>query len=206
MTQTAITSEAPVEMARDEQIGQVKGLLDPILRKLTKSQIQTIIHAGGQLQDSVRTVVQDLVAKLTNTYLVTVDYAKSLPDMIKAGNYGYANEDITDKNFPTQGKGAVDLEIVLVYFGKDMDSNDVLSELDKLGFRAAILPELLAFGETHPEVQREFPIIALGSFWADRDGNRFVPCLGRWRGKRGLGLSWFESRWSGYCRFAAVRK
>lgn len=206
MTQRAITSEAPVEMARDEQIGQVKGLLDPILRKLTKSQIQSIIHAGGQLQDGVRTLVQGLVAKLTNTYLVTVDYAKSLPDMIKAGNYGYANKNINAKNFSITGDGKADVELVLVHFGRDIESDNVLAELDKLGLRPAILPELLAFGETHPEVQREFPIIALGSVWAGRVGLRRVPYLDGWSGRRGLSLDWFGDGWHGRCRFAAVRK
>jgi hypothetical protein len=82
--------------------------------------------------------------------------------------------------------------------------------LDKLGFRSSILPELLVFGETHPEVQREFSIIALGSI-ALVLGDRDVPYLDVWhderrRSGRGLGLSWFEDRWNVSYRFAAVRK
>lgn len=204
-TQLLITSEAPA--VSGSKIGHLNDLFTVVLRRLLKddTQAQALIEAGGTLQDRIGAVVSELLGKLTNTYHVTVDYAKSLPDMIKAGNYGYANEDITPKKFPIQGEGKVDLEIVLVHFGKDIESDDVLAELDKLGLRAAVLPELLAFGETHPEVQREFPIIALGSF-ANESGNRRVPYLDDWLGRRKLDLCWFVSRWHDRCRFAAVRK
>jgi len=76
--------------------------------------------------------------------------------------------------------------------------------LDELGFRAAILPELFAFGETHPEVQREFPIVALGSI-ANVDGKR-VPYIDRLYKERELYLGRFEFKWHDRCRFAAVRK
>ncbi len=189
MTQSLITSEAPAAVS-GSKLGHLNDLFTVVLRRLLKddTQAQALIEAGGTLQDRISAVVSELLGKLTNTYMVTVDYAKSLPDMIKAGNYGYANEDITPKRFPIKGDGKVGVEIVLVHFGKDMQSDDVLAELDKLGLRAAVLPELLAFGETHPEVQREFPIIALGSI-ANVGGERFVPYLGYWNGRRKLALA-----------------
>ena len=205
MTQTAITSQAPLEMATDEQIGQTKALLDSIFRKLTKQQLQVIIGAGGQLQSGTRTVVQGLLAKLAKVFMVTINYARNLGDMIKAGNYGYVNENITAENFPITGEGQVDEEITLIHFNRNISSDDAIKEMDELGFKPAILPQLLAFGETHPEVQREFPIVALGSV-ACVDGERQVPYLDYWYGKRKLDLRWFDGDWGGNYRFADVRK
>jgi hypothetical protein len=82
----------------------------------------------------------------------------------------------------------------------------VLKEFEARGLRAATLPELLAFGATYPEKQREFPIVALRSVWQNRDGLRCVPCLDRDGSKRMLGLRWLGRRWLDDCRFAAVRK
>ncbi len=199
-------SETPDIRATDRQIQDIKGFLHHTLRNLNPKQAEALIGAANLLQQRFTRLVSELVGKLSNTFMVTVDYAKSLPEMIKAGNYGYANEDITPKNFPITGEGKVDLEIVLVHFGKDIESDDVLAELDKLGLRAATLPELLALGETHPKVQREFPIIALGSVWANRDGDRDVPCLGDWGDRRELVLCYFGLGWDDDCRFAAVAK
>ena len=88
-----------------------------------------------------------------------------------------------------------------------MEPDAVLKEFEshKPPLRAATLPELLAFDATYPEKQHEFPIVALGSVWRDRRGNRDVPCL-LWRAsERSLDLYWHDDGWGGHCRFAAVR-
>ncbi|MFH1990409.1 MAG: hypothetical protein ABIJ19_00960 [Patescibacteria group bacterium] len=87
-----------------------------------------------------------------------------------------------------------------------MGTGEVLSELDKMGLRPVTLKELLALGEGFPNLQREFPIIALGSVW-DSDNFRHCPRLGGDTSERILFLSWITGRWwgDGY-RFAAVRK
>lgn len=145
-----------------------------------------------------------------NCYKVLVDYGQTLQQMIANGKYDYANSDITASNFPPpaggQGSGQQNVVVELVHFGRDMESEAVLKEFEARGLRAATLPELLAFGATYPEKQREFPIIALGSVWQDRYGNRSVPCLLRWGASRELDLLWDDDWWFGHCRFAAVRK
>jgi hypothetical protein len=56
--------------------------------------------------------------------MVTVDYARSLADMVKAGNYGYANNNITAKSLPPTRHGKADVQIVLVHFNRDIQSDD----------------------------------------------------------------------------------
>jgi hypothetical protein len=139
-------------------------------------------------------------------YLVTVNYDLSVKDAIAAGKYDWKNDDITDKHFPSKRAGTTDTEIILVKFDKDMTLEDVLRELNKQRLRAAELPELLAFGEKYPDVQLEFPVVALGSVWQDSGGRRGAPFLSECGDDRGLGLAWFETIFGPHCRFAAVRK
>ncbi|HEY4476338.1 MAG TPA: hypothetical protein VI954_02465, partial [Candidatus Paceibacterota bacterium] len=97
--------------------------------------------------------------------------------------------------------------VELVQFNRYISTDEALRELDKVGMRPAELHELLAFGEKYPDVQREFPIVALGSVWDDQIGYRcFVPYLhGNGLGRR-LFLNWVEGDWREFYRFAAVRK
>ena len=138
-----------------------------------------------------------------------MDYGRSVEDGIKAGRYDYTNPHITSINFKTEKterKGKADLVIELVRFNRMISTDDALRELDGRGYRPAELRELLAFGEKYPDVQRKFPIVALGSVWRLRFGNRFVPSLSWFGSKRDLRLRWIELGWDEIDRFAAVRK
>jgi hypothetical protein len=141
-------------------------------------------------------------------YLVVTDYDLLVEDAIAAGHYDQKNSNtrITNRNFPSKRMGTRALEIILVKFKYAMSSEDVLRELDKHGLRPAELPELLAFGERYPDVQREFPVVALGSVWQYSGGRCYVPYLSRHTGRRGLYLSWLGGEWFSLCRFAVVRK
>jgi hypothetical protein len=138
--------------------------------------------------------------------LVTVNYDLSVKDAIAAGSYDWKNDDITAKNFRSLRTGTADLEIILVKFDDAMSFEDVFRELDKQGLRAAELPELLAFGEKYPDVQRRFWVVALGSVWQSSDGGRYVPFLVRHADGRGLYLGCFDDKWNSNYRFAAIRK
>jgi len=140
-------------------------------------------------------------------FKVVVNYAQSLTEMISAGKYDWVSSNITADHFPMSGSGEVELNLELVHFGCLMESDKVLAELDSLGLRPAILPELLAFGAKRPDKQREFPpIIALGSVWRRLGVIRNLPWL--WGSALGCSPdhSWFGRRWNSDCRFAAVRK
>jgi hypothetical protein len=141
-----------------------------------------------------------------NSYPLSVDYGRSVEDGVKAGRYDWANSNITSRNFPTKWKGTAEVTVGLAHFNRYVSTDETLRELDKIGMRPAELHEFLAFGEKYPEVQREFPIVALGSVWQGRLGIRRVPYLRRDGSMRGLDLYWIVHDWSEVCRFAAVRK
>lgn len=143
-----------------------------------------------------------------DSHQVTVDYSQSLEQMIAAGRYDWKNDDIKAKHFPVKGEGKVDLEITLVHYNRVMNTDDVLKDLDQRGLRPIKSEELLALGanEKTRDLQRQFPIIALGSVWQDLDGRRYCPYLYGHGSKRRLSLHWFDYGFHEVCRFAAVRK
>lgn len=142
---------------------------------------------------------------LPEKFTLEVDYDKSLEEMIAAGRYDWKNSDITADRFPVKGKGKKKAEVELVHFNRDISSEDAIAEMDKLGLRPATIEELLAFGAANPDIQRKFPIVALGSV-AEVSGSRFVAYLRRVWSERSLSLGWFAFDWNPDCRFLAVRK
>ncbi|MFH1162328.1 MAG: hypothetical protein V1696_03610 [Candidatus Jorgensenbacteria bacterium] len=127
-------------------------------------------------------------------------------DRIARGKYDWVNSDITEEHFPTNVTADYEAEQKLFHFNHLIGSEAAIAEMDKEGFHPATLAELLVLGETQPELQKQFPIIALGSLSRHSGSHRFVPAL-RWFGSgRGLNLHWFERDWGDGDRFLAVRK
>ena len=141
-----------------------------------------------------------------NLYPLTVDYSRTVADGIRAGRYDYVNSDITARHFPTTRTGTHEEKVELMHLDRDISTEDALREMDAHGYRPADLHELLAFGEKYPEIQREFPVVALGSVWRSRAGSRYVPSLDGDGTERDLGLEWDARDWDAGCRFAVVRK
>jgi len=159
-------------------------------------------------------------------YRIAVDWNRTLAQMIGAGNYDWVNSNITQENFPliapsaeasgpdagpyrtSAGNGSAETEAVLVRYGKRMTTMAVEADLDRRGLRPATCAELLALGEKHPDLQRRFLIVALGSFWVGPGGYRGVPYLYGGSGRRRLCLGWDhpDGEWDGHYRFLAVRK
>ncbi|MBI4098457.1 MAG: hypothetical protein HY437_00295 [Candidatus Magasanikbacteria bacterium] len=100
----------------------------------------------------------------------------------------------------------MDVELHLIHLGHDASTDAVLAELDRRNLRPAALPELLALGAKNPNLQKEFPLVALGSVWRYWYGSRDVACLDYWLGGRYLDLCWGGDAWFEGCRFLAVRK
>ncbi len=138
---------------------------------------------------------------------VSIDRTRSVEEMIRAGQYDYVNPVINGKNFKVEESGETNPKVLVIGFGEYIKSTEeVLKRLNELGLRPAHFEELVAVGETRRELQRKFPIFALGSGWQRPGGYRFIPYLDDWDGQRELLLNSFENVWFEDYRFAAVRK
>ena len=160
---------------------------------------------GKELIGKIADVIVGKSQSVGEVYPVTINYDLSLKGMVRVGGYDWVNDNIIDKNFPVTGEGQGVVTLELVHCNRPMTSDEALAELAQRGMRPATLPELLAFGAKYPNVQREFPVAALGSVWRLRFGGRCVPFLWGRSGKRNLNLNWLDHRWNTRDRFLAVR-
>ena len=152
----------------------------------------------------------NLTPLVTELIILALDHGRSLEDLIKGGNYDWFNDDITAKRFPINGTGIEEFEFDLFHPNRSISSESAITEMEKSDdpdrpWMPAEIAHLLVFGEAFPDLQRKFPIIALG-FVAEVDGRRLVPCLNEGDSKRRLRLNWFVSDWLDYYRFLRVRR
>ena len=205
------------EKATLDQASHIVKLIND--KGLTREQLQKVIDSGlfsdvletGKSEGHIdREVVQKALGlePLLSVYNVVVDYNLSLVEMIKAGKYDWVNDGITQKHFPLQekGLGKIGFTITLLHLNRYISSDEAIEKISEAGYRPATLPELLALGESQPELQRQFPIVALGSVWQCRGGPRCVPYLWYDGSERRLDLTLFERDWSPHYRFAVARK
>ncbi len=173
----------------------------------TAEDVHRLVNPEGKmLIKQIAQLIVDAGKKVNQSFSVTFDMALVMADMVKAGNYNYANPNITSENFPLDAEGKTEDEVFILHFDRTITSEQAIAEMDKKGLRPATITHALAFGAQHPEEQRKYPIIFLGSSWVDSDGRRRVPCLDVGGDKRRLDLDWFSYGWLASCRFAAVRK
>lgn len=192
--------------------GWIAGLVEKLVnalreRGVTDEEIHVLVNENGNvLIGKIADAIAEFVKQAKKiVYAISVDYAMSVEEMVRLGKCYWFNKDITTKNFPSKRVGKAEMEVELIHFDRSISSEEALREMEKMGYRAAELHELLAFGAKYPNVQREFPIIALGSVWRWH-GRRYVACLRRDASRRDLGLDHFGNDWDDLCRFAAVRK
>lgn len=173
-------------------------------KKLIEDQLEDPKPPVGEVQEMQRDEVSEFANQI---FPVEVDYSRSLKEMISAGKYEWAHSDIIEEHFPIFGQDKYKVDLELIHFNKVINSDEVLAELKKRGYRPATLPELLAFGAKYPDEPGWYPIVALGSVWLGWRYYYEVPYL--WssdRIKRYLFLSRLEDVWPGFYRFLAVRE
>lgn len=175
--------------------------------------VELVKKFGGTMRDIYRLATPEgretleAIAKLiVDGASKIMDYALSIEELVRLGKYDWANSEITSNHFSTNQTGKVDVNVKLIHFNRPISSDEALREIDKMGYRPAEACELLAFGAKHPDVQRGFSIIELGSVWPGPTGLRAVVRLSEDSGRRVADLGWFDGDWNDGCRFAAVRK
>jgi hypothetical protein len=145
----------------------------------------------------------------TESYKVTVDYAKLLAEWEPLEWHYFDDPDVKARNFPFDARTPEEVEICLFRLRRSVVTTDeVFAELKKRGLRPAKIPELLSLGAARPYLQRKFYLVALGSGWRSPYGDVFVPILHGDGVGRLLTLLWGapDWGWGSGCRLLAVRK
>lgn len=98
-----------------------------------------------------------------------------------------------------------DRDFLVEYFGREISSEDAIAEMVSQGYRPATPVEAIAFAKAHPELQRQFWIVALGSFAMNGD-DRLVAVLDAGAGGLYLGDACFVGAWDVDFGFLFLRK
>lgn len=136
---------------------------------------------------------------------ITVVSNLTLEQRIALGKYGWRNSDINEKRSPHDVATIGEWEYDLYHPNRDISSEDAVVGAEVDGWIVAKAEHLLSFGESFPEEQRKYPIIALGSVCGVGDGRHV---LGLWvdgSGRR-LVLRCWSDDWDSRVRFLRVRK
>lgn len=186
--------------------------------EIWRTLIEAVLSRGGT-DEHLRRIITDktlqsrlarlIVPSAVGTiFPVSVDYSRSLLEVILAGEYIYVNRDIKEERFPLteNEKGKVSLKLELIRLNKVASEDEVRREIKIQGYRSAKLREELAFGEKYPYFQRKYPVVALGSPWQNPFGYEVVPCLGMSESERALDLCPAGGVWAGFYHFLVVRE
>ncbi|MFA6227620.1 MAG: hypothetical protein WC668_00310 [Patescibacteria group bacterium] len=206
-------------------IGELGGDFDRCLLYLASVNGEGTIRKIGELivaempaTQKTRIAAKQIVSSyLVGVYDVIIDPSKNLAQMIAAGRYDWPNPNIIADHFPFNGAGKRKIKVELLHFNRDFSNGDqIIAKLKEVNdwlakqganyrYLFAQIEELLALGAAHPELQRLYPIAALGSIWR-RAGYRFFACLSGDGARRALSLDCLGGGFSGVWRFAVVRE
>lgn len=158
---------------------------------------------------------QPIVLTPVGVYPVEVDYNLTIAELVRLGNYDYANPHVTDRNYHVKKSGKVSETILLMAVNRWVKNDEILIAMEKESLRPADVKELLAFGIQYPNRQRDDSVIlGLGSEW-ERWGyegedmvfyGTYVSFLTGSKTRRGLHAVWTEKWWHGKNLFAVIRK
>lgn len=117
----------------------------------------------------------------------------------------YAKQYLTDEHFKVTVHGP--RKLFLAHFKKNVTNEHVETVAKEMGYNIGLVEDLLCVGAhpQHRELQRQFPIIALGSSTVVR-GSLRMPFLHRWSDGRRLDLRLDAYGWDDFCRFLFVGK
>ena len=207
-----------------------KALTDEVLSLGGDDEAISLIETDGNLRREIANLVIAAAkavkgkVKVVSEYFesawdAVVDCGQDLAQMISAGEYDSVNSDITAEHFPlVKGSAKLAVKVDLLHFNCYFNNSDeIIAKLKAVNewlaeqgagyrYRFARIEELLALGAARRDLQRKYPIGALGSIWREADGHRRFASLLRDDRGRDLFLDYLECDFLDVWRFAVVRE
>lgn len=107
--------------------------------------------------------VSETSLESTPPHITTVDYGRSVEDLLLAGAFTWAHPEITSGRFPGTETGPREIVIVLTELPRHLTLEKIIEHQRQRLLRPATLKELLSFAHQHPEAQLVRTIVCLGS-------------------------------------------
>lgn len=103
---------------------------------------------------------------------VTVPEDQTLEQLIAANEYRYRSRNITSEHFPDIGPRG-DFELVLIQINRECSTEEVITEVRRLGFEPAYIGQLLVFSAKCRSEGIKFHAAALGIAWFECGEKRY---------------------------------
>lgn len=121
--------------------------------------------------------------KSFQTLRIVVDYDRPPEQLLADGGYDMVYQEIDSEFwrevqlqgawFTIAGSGKRGIEIILIDYGRAIESDEVIDDFASRSLRPADPFEILALGVAYPDLQRHFRVVALGhSAWWPLDSPR----------------------------------
>lgn len=164
----------------DKLPNEASGTVFDLLEKLASKNGQVWLEATKRfLREDPCYRLNGVPVPLMNPFIThqfTLDVKeRPLADAIAAGKY-YCEGDMNKYSLVDEAYG---LKQVAIFCFSGINSHreeKAKNKMDEAGYCSATLMVLLTLGEKYPDLQREFPIVAMGSSFWGRKG-LFVPAL-----------------------------
>ncbi len=199
----------PSKGITDGQIGKIKELLDPALRKsgLQNEPVQQVLktpeQSGPMIAELVAVVRKyvEAVSSMIVRIVEKVDRKRKPQEMLDAtGRTQYTDRKVVDSMPRGEGENA---EVVFFKVGRYISDDDLKKEYELLGLKPADPYSLAAVNQADPAFADEKPN---GTHWKDAKGNWCYATFDRWGGGREVGVHRIDYGWDGGWWFAGVRK
>ncbi len=128
---------------------------------------------------------------------------QTIQQAIAAGNYDWHN-DLIPQKFTHDNSLVGKWEFKLINPNRDISSEDAKKMCEVDGWQVGDIEHELAIGAQFPSLQKDGPIIALGSV-CEHYGSRRVPALWTDGARRELRLYDWDGDWPSHFRFLSVR-
>jgi len=198
------------ESVRQVEVGQIKSIAQTLVGSipdLTFDEAEMITGDQARFSNESRKFIQEFVDTNMSTYSIAVNYDLTVEQMVIAGNYDHVGSCITQANFPIKGEGQQERKVTLFHFNRWIFPKEVIEEMSKLEYQPAEPEDILTLGIQHRDIQRQFPILALGSPWQHPHHRKgYVIRLEGSQTIRSIDIRLFDLNSNPHYRFAAVRK
>ncbi len=166
-----------------------------LLNQVAESGIDTYSFQRLLESDCFMDLLLDFKRTEIKTFSSLVMISRSMPllDLIACGEYDAVHPKFTIENFPHDQTESETRELHVVAFGVEMRLEEVFTQLEKRELRPATLVELLSIGAEQPNLQRNHPILALGSYCRGLSSSPDYPVLEEIEGQRTLNLRWYNA-------------
>ncbi|MEI6627470.1 MAG: hypothetical protein WCL61_02650 [bacterium] len=166
------------------------------------------INNARKILDKKIKVVLEVLSYIDHTLTITVNQCQSVEKLLEAGKFAFRAAYINSRHYPVPQKAKKFQQPVALFWFDGMgmvDTETVLAQMAKEGYRPATIWELLFLAIAYPELQIEFNIVALGTVYHHPDQDRVFLLYFSQR-LPSVGEDTYKQQWRQNTRFLAVPK